>query len=417
MIKKALIFVGGIALGGIVAIFIVKEAEVTPSVPAAPPQRPSWMAAPQPENKATKEERERALKVGVIGPETGEEAHYGLTVLEGIQMAVKRFNAQGGLDGNEIEVVHYDNSGGSAQAQSIASELISQNVIAIFSAPTGSSTFAPTQQVNASNTIFISIGTRRKIGRSGAYLFHFSLSDEIAINEMLNYSVNDLGYRNYALVTSSLYEYSLSISSVFKQAISRSGGEIVTEADIYDTYTGTNDLQRVITALKSAPKELQALIFTGGAEEAALLARAVLDSGLNLPLIGGEDLFSEEFLKQGGDAVNGALVYTAFSPDIDLPLTAQFVRDHVDRMNTNPDRFTALAYDAFTQLTKAIKKAGSLKSSEVRNAMLNMKESKGVTGISRWSQKGEPIKQPFLYRVEGGKSGGKFVLLHAKGGN
>ena len=417
MIKKALIFVGGIALGGVVAIFIVKGGEVTPSPPPEPPERPSWMASPQPEKKARKEERERALKVGVIGPETGEEAHYGLTVLEGIQMAARRFNADGGLDGNDIEVVHYDNSSGPTQAQSITSELISQNVIAIFSAPTGSSTFAPTQLINASDTIFISIGTRRKIGRSGDYLFRFSLSDEIAINEMLKYSVNDLGYRNYALVTSSLYEYSLSISSVFKQAISRSGGQIQIEADTYDTYTGGSNLKGVITALKSAPKELQALIFTGGAEEAALLARTMKDSGLNLPLIGGEDLFSEEFLKQGGDAVIGALIYTAFSPDNDLPLTAQFVQDYVGRMNTNPDRFSALAYDAFTQLAKALKKAGSLKSSEVRNVMLNMKESKGVTGVSRWSQGGEPIKQPFLYRVEGGKSGGKFVLLHAKGGN
>ena len=420
MIKKALIFIGGIALGGVVAFFIAKgsvesPAPATATAPApAQAQRPSWMADPQAVNKVKKEERERALKVGVIGPETGEEARYGLTVLEGIRMAVERFNASGGLGGHDLEVVHYDNSSGSGQAHSITSDLISQNVVAIFSAPTGSSTFAPTQQVNASDTIFISIGTRRKIGRSGKFIFHYSLSDEIAIEEMLKYSVNDLGFLNYALVTSSSYDYSLSISSVFKQAVPKSGGHIVTEADTYDTYTGSRNLQSVVTALKNAPKELQALIFTGGAEEAALLAQAMKDAGLNLPLIGGEDLFSEEFLKQGGDAVNGALFYTSFSPDDDAPLTVQFVRDHLGRMNANPDRFTALAYDAFTQLGQALKTAGSLKSSDVRNAMLNMKESRGVTGVSRWSQAGEPIKKPFLYRVEGDKSGGTFVLLQTK---
>ena len=415
MIKKALIFIGGIALGGVVAFFIVKGSEQAPAPAPEPPQRPSWMAAPQPEINPQQQEKDRALIVGVIGPETGEESFYGLAVLEGIRMAGERFNADGGVGGRDIEIVHYDNSGGTSQAHNITSDLISQNVVAIFSAPTGASTFAPTQQINASDTIFISIGTRRKIGRSGNYIFHYSLSDEIAVAEMLKYSVNDLGFQNYALVTSSSYDYSLSISSVFKQAISKSGGQIVIEADTYDTYTGSSNFPGVVAALKAAPQEVQALIFTGGAEEAALLARAVQDGGLNLPLIGGEDLFSEEFLKQGGDAVNGALFYATFAPDAPSPLTAQFVRDHVDRMNAPPGRFTALAYDAFTQLAEAMKTAGSLKSSDVRGTMLDMRESNGVTGTSHWSPAGEPIKKPFLYRVESDEVGGKFVLLRARG--
>ena len=416
MIKKAILFIGGIALGVAATFFIVGKG-VQPTAPApetSQQQRPSWMAAPQPETQTQRQEKDRALKVGVIGPETGEESSYGLAVLEGIRMAVEKFNVGGGLDGHDIEIINHDNSGGISQARAITSDLISQNVVAIFSAPTGASTFAPTQQINASNTIFISIGTRRKIGRSGSYIFHYSLPDEIAIEEMLKYSVNDLGLQNYALVTSSSYEYSLSISSVFKQMISGSGGQIVIEADTYDTYSGSQNLPGVVAALKDAPQKLQAIIFTGGAEEAALLARAVKDEGMNLTLIGGEDLFSEEFLKQGGDAVDGALFYVTFSPDDASPMAAQFVRDHVDRMNSKPDRFAALAYDAFTQLGEAMKTAKSMKSSDVRGAMLNMKESNGVTGISRWSAKGEPVKKPFLYRVKSNKSDGKFVLLQTR---
>lgn len=412
MIKKALIFIVGIALGGVAAFFIVSGSMETPAPTTEPPQRPSWMAAPQPE--ATTPQQERALIVGVIGPETGEESRYGLAVLEGIRMAVERFNAGGGVAGHDIQLVHYDNSGGLSQAQDMTADMIAQNVVAIFAAPTGASTFAPTQLINASDTIFISVGTRRKIGRSGKTIFHYSLSDETAIAEMLKYAVNDLGLKNYALVTSSSYDYSLTISSAFKQAISGSGGQIVIEADTYDTYTGSANLQAVVTALQSAPDELQALIFTGGAEEAAQLARAAQDGGLSLPLIGGEDLFTEEFLSKGGGAVNGALFYTSFAPDDDAPLTMRFVRDHVARTNTNPDRFTALAYDAFTQFSHALATATSLRSLDVRSAMLNMRESKGVTGISHWSESGEPIKQPFFYRVEGAQSGGKFVLLQTK---
>ena len=414
MAKWILIFLGGIALGGAFAFFLLMGEGEAPPTPAPAPEKPSWMASkpPAPEKQ---EERERDPLIGVIGPETGEEARYGLAVLEGIRMAAERFNGQGGVGGERIEVIHLDNSGGPGQAHEMAAELIRRNVVAIFSAPTGSSTFAPTQQVNRSKTIFISVGTRRKIGRSGDYVFRFSLPDATAIGDMLKFAIGELGYRDFALVTSSSYDYSLSVSSVFKQAISRGDGQILTEADTYDTYSGKTNIEGVVSALKSAPKPSQALIFTGGAGEAVLLARAVKEAGLNLPLIGGEDLFSEEFLEQGGEAINGALLYATFSPHSDSPPVVQFVRDYAARKNAVPDRFAALAYDAFTLLGKALKEAGSLKGSEVHGALLNIKKSDGVTGPSGWSPEGTPIKHPFLYRVESGPAGGKFVLQQTQG--
>ena len=234
-------------------------------------------------------------------------------------------------------------------------------------APTGWATFAPTDSANESQTVFISIGTRRKIGRSGDYVFRFSLPDEIAIDEMLGYAADELGYRNFALVTSSSYDYSLSIASVFKQAVPRHGGRILVEADTYDTFSGTTDIGAVVTALKVGAEGLQAIIFTGDAPEAARLVQAAKDGGLKLPLIGGEDLFSEQFLTQGGQAARGTLLYATFAPDRASPLVSDFVTDHVANKNAVPDRFTALAYDAFGLLSRALEAAGSLNGREVRD--------------------------------------------------
>ena len=68
---------------------------------------------PRPENEGKQEareiEKERPLKIGVIGPETGNEARYGLSVLKGVLAAAGRFHSQGGLGGSKIEVLHYDN--------------------------------------------------------------------------------------------------------------------------------------------------------------------------------------------------------------------------------------------------------------------------------------------------------------------
>ncbi len=420
--KTILIFLAGIAVGGVFAfgLFgILNDHGETTLPPKA--GKPEWLASPPAklQGEAAKasnkrEEKERALIVGLIGPETGAEAKYGLAVLEGVVMAVDRFNARGGLRGEKIEVIHHDNRGGSGQALDIVSALIAKNVVAIFSAPTGWATFAPTHLANNSHTVFISIGTRRNIGRSGDYIFRFSLPDEIAIDEMLGYAANELGYKNFALVTSSSYDYSLSIASVFKQAVPKHGGKILVETDTYDTVSGKTDIGEAVTALKAGPEELQAIIFTGDAQEAAQLAQAAKYEGLKLPLIGSEDLFSEQFLKQGGQAALGTLLYATFAPDRDSRLVKDFVTDHVASKNAVPDRFTALAYDAFGLLSQALEDAGSLRGRAVRDALVNLKEAEGVTGAGRWTPDGTPIKHPHLYRVEGSQTGVRFQLVQEK---
>lgn len=418
--KTILIFLAGIAVGGVFAFIlfgIQSDRDEGPRPPKA--DKPEWLASPpaKPRGGAAKaprkrEEKERALIVGVIGPETGAEAKYGLAVLEGIVMAAERFNARGGLRGEKIEVIHHDNSGGSGQTLDIAEALIEKNVVAIFSAPTGWSTFAPTHLVNGARTVFISIGSRRKIGRSGDYIFQFALPDETAIDDMLSYAANELGYRNYALVTSSSYDYSLSLASVFKKTVPGHGGKILLEADTYDTFSGKTDIGKVVTALKAGPDGMQAVIFTGSAQEAAQLAQAVnRDDSLKLPLIGGEDLFSEQFLKQGGQAARGTLLYATFAPDRPSRLVEDFVAAYRARNNAVPDRFTALAYDAFALLTQALTTAGSLQGPAVRNALVNLKETEGVTSAGRWAADGSPLKRAHLYQVQSTETGARFKLL------
>ncbi len=420
MRSRAFLVSAGLVLAGFLVGLLLGwppgQQDRTPS--ADKQERAAFAPAPSPAEEVPRpeireEEKERALKVGVIGPETGERAAYGSRVRDGILMAARRVNARGGIGGRDIEVLHFDNKGDPQLTLQIVSYLIEQNVVAIFSAPTGWSTFGPTHLVNDSHTIFIAVGTRRKIGRSGDYVFHYSLPDEIAINDLLRFCVNEAKLLDYALVTSSAYDYSLSISSLFKQGVTRHGGRILVEADTYDTFSGSIDLDRVIAALRDSPEPLHAVIYTGNDEEGARLARAAREAGITAPFIGSEDLFTEHFLIAGGDAVKGTLLYATFSPHNDSPAVVEFMDSHDREEGGVPDRFTALAYDAFTHLAEAVRSAGSTKSTAVRNALLNGTEADGVTGKTSWTPEGAPVKHPFIYQVEGTEEGNKFVLLQA----
>ena len=152
-------------------------------------ERPSWMAPPGSEqwqegggnqSAQTGDAQPRPLKIGILGPETGEESRYGLRLLDGVTQAAAAFNGRGGIGGRPIELVHLDSQGDMVATERAVKELIQQRVIGILAAPTGWSTFAPTRFANDSQTLFMVVGTRRAI-RSGPYIFRFSLPDDTAL--------------------------------------------------------------------------------------------------------------------------------------------------------------------------------------------------------------------------------------------
>src|SRR3989338_389179 len=349
---------------------------------------------------------ERPLIIGIVGPETGEEASYGISVMEGAMAAARRFNAQGGIGGKEIKVLHFDDQSDIGTATKIVKDLISQRAIAILAAPTGSSTFSPIHLVNDSKTIFISVGSRRHLKASGPFVFRTAVPDETATEDLIKYAVAKLGV-NYAVVTAADNEFSLELSSLFKKALNTHQGVIKLEVDTYDSYTGGHNLGAVIAAIKKSPDPLHGVIYTGGATEAVLLAQEMKKAGINLPLIGGEDIFSAEYLK-GGDAVNETLMYTTFFADNKSTKMDEFLKDYG---KPDPDRFAALAYDTFMLVADAIKEAGSTDTTLVREALINRKDCEGVTGKTSFTAENLPVKHPAICKIKKGEGGERAFVL------
>jgi branched-chain amino acid transport system substrate-binding protein len=346
--------------------------------------------------------------VGVVGPMTGEEASYGTSVAEGVRAAARRVNAQGGLGGQQIEVLALDDQSDIQMSIRQVQSLIDRKVVAILAAPTGTSTFAPLHLVNDSKTLFISVGSRRHLKASGPFVFRHAVPDEIATEDLIRYAVG-AGLTNFALITAADNDHSLDLSSMFRKALIKHGGAIKVQSDSYDTLTGARNMGVVIAALRKSSEPLHGVIYTGGASDALVLAQEMRKSGIALPLLGGEDLFSEEFLN-GGEAIDGALVYGSFSAERQAPELVQFLKDYGQ---PKPDRFAALAYDTLLLLAEAIKLGGTGDAAKLRDAMIEPRSFAGVTGSTRFTAQNLPIKHPLLFKVEPGESGVRRFALKA----
>src|SRR3989344_7071473 len=72
------------------------------------------------------------IKMGYLGPLTGEAASYGIDTLNGTKFAVDEINAAGGINGRMIELVAEDGKCTGADAASAAQKLVNiDKVVAI----------------------------------------------------------------------------------------------------------------------------------------------------------------------------------------------------------------------------------------------------------------------------------------------
>ena len=56
------------------------------------------------------------IKIGILGPHTGDTAVYGLAVKNAATLYFDEINANGGINGKQIELLVYDNKGDDAEA-------------------------------------------------------------------------------------------------------------------------------------------------------------------------------------------------------------------------------------------------------------------------------------------------------------
>ncbi|MEE9613804.1 MAG: ABC transporter substrate-binding protein [Thermodesulfobacteriota bacterium] len=361
--------------------------------------------APRVEEEAV--EDERLLIVGAIGPRTGEQAEYGLMTLEGASMALDSLNASGGIGGRRVELRTVDNRGSDGGTQEAMAGLIDEGVMAIIGAPTGWSTFTPVYTANDRRTVFISAGTRRHIGRSGPFVFRYSLPGERAAEGLIEYCVKEEGYKEFALVTV-MEDEALNVSSFFRIAIQNAGAAIKTEGHIF----ADPDIPAAVKELKGK-LPLDAVVFVGSSRSAGLFLSEARKQGVKLPLIGGEELHTEEFLR-AGNGVEGSLVYAGFSPLDETPAVKSFIDSYKrKKKGLPPATFVAEAYDSFMLVADAVKRAGSTRPGEVMAAMMDTKGFEGITGIADMDDKGEITRDPYILKVVMKKNGPAFSLVSA----
>ncbi len=358
-------------------------------------------------------EAQRNMKIGVLGDETGELSEYGLKTLNGARLAAEEINSSGGINGQPLEIIHYNTTGSITGTIAAVDKFISEGVAAIIGSPTGEVTFSASKKLNDYQTILISAGTRRRIGDTGPYMFRNTLPDETAVAELIDYCVDKANIKNFALISSMSNDYSITLTALFKRAILNNGGNVVEDVFLWSENTANiskEDSSIEFQVGKIKAKSSDAVVYTGDPLEGIKIVKEIRRQGIKIPLIGGEELITENFVKDGKDAIIGTITYSGFYADSRLSHIKNFVDSYKKKYGTHPDRIAALGYDALKMTAEAIRKSPSMKPTHIRDSLAGIKDFNGVTGMTTFTANREANKHAYILKAE--KEGGriKFVL-------
>jgi branched-chain amino acid transport system substrate-binding protein len=317
------------------------------------------------------------IKIGVLQPLSGNVAYWGSNALMGAQMAADEINDAGGINGKQIEIVKMDTAGDKAQAMAGIKKLTGQGVAAIIGPVTSGETFAVGPIANESQVVFISPGaTADKIGDIGPFVFRNTLNDSVGAPLTVGYVIEKYGFKKVALLFSNNNDYSVGLKQIWADALGKTSGvQILGEVSYSD---GDTDFSAQVTSLKN------------------LAPDAVFVSG--------DGVLDETLFKLAGDAANGVILYTGYSPENPADYAQKFLADFKAQYEKEPQINSAQAYDAMKIIAEAIKQAGPEDKDGIRQAITEIKDFPGVSGVTTFNdQDGNAVKPAFLLEIKDGK--------------
>ena len=335
------------------------------------------------------------IKIGIVGPLTGQFAAVGQSQLMGAQMKAKEINAAGGP--YKIELLSEDDSSNCDQSVNATVKLITRDrVAAVLGACNSPCALAMVPMTKRYKTPQFTFGVGTAITKQGSkWVFRVAVGAPGQTKALADYAVKKLGHKKIALLYSD-DEYGASMAEGFKAALKSMDLKPVT---IESYPRADKDFSGQLTKVKSSGATC--LYSTGSYAASALIAKQAKQMGLKLQLIGDTGNATPKYIQLGGAAVDGAVIVEPFTPADPAPAIQEFVKKFKAEFKRNPDGWVAEMYDTVGMIHAAVMKTKKNDPKAVRDYVAALKPGGGYKGIlGEWYFGPEGNANFALYKVK-----------------
>ena len=294
------------------------------------------------------------FKIGGIGPITGDTAIYGTAVQNGIQLAVDEINADGGINGYQIEYSFEDDQNNSEKSVNAYNTLKDWGMQMLVGTVTSTPCTAVVEETHADNMFQLTPSATAVESIQYDNAFRMCFSDPSQGTVSADYIAENGLATKVAIIYDSSDTYSTGIYQNFATEAEAKGLEIVA-AEAFTSDSST-DFSVQIQKAKDAGAEL---VFLPIYYQEASLILAQADRAGFAPKWFGVDGMDGLLDVEGFDAslAEGLMFLTPFTPDAEDEATQTFVADFEEAFGDTPIQFAADAYDCIYVIKAAAEKA------------------------------------------------------------
>ena len=348
----------------------------------------------------------KVFKIGGIGPVTGAAAVYGLAVKNGAQIAVDEINADGGINGYQIEFNFQDDEHDAEKSVNAYNTLKDWGMQVLMGTVTSAPCVAVADKTNADNMFQITPSGSSVECAQNPNVFRVCFSDPDQGAASATYIAENKLAEKIAVIYDSSDVYSSGIYEKFAAEAANQGLEIV-DAEAF-TADSNKDFSTQLQKAKDAGADLVFLpiYYT----EASLILKQADTMGY-APKFFGCDGMDGILQVENFDTklAEGLMLLTPFAADAQDELTQKFVTSYKENYGETPIQFAADAYDAIYAIKAAMEEADITPETSVSDTCDKMKEAvlkikvNGLTGEDMtWTEDGEPHKAPKAVKVVDG---------------
>ena len=345
----------------------------------------------------------KTVKIAVAAPMTGDYAEFGIGFKTAVQIAVDEWNEKGGVLGKTIEMVTYDDKNNPEEGAAIAQKIVGdKSIVGVIGHFASGVTMAASPTYEENKLVLIAPSSSHPdYSKSGKYLFRNNTLTTMEIGAMVDCMRQKMG-RNDAKVGVLQLKNDWGVASwaTIQEMLKTDEYKdlnIVAHEEILD---GTDDFGPAVTAFKNAGCE--AILMVAFYAQCAPFAIQIKKVMPDVQLVSNLASYTQEFLKLGGDALNGTVLPVVFLTDDTDPIVKNFVDKYTAVVGAEPGSLVAQAYDSANIIFQAITNAGSLDKEKVRDAIQAI-SYQGVTGLHEFNEDGDAVKTFGLAEIKDGK--------------
>ncbi|MDO5718641.1 MAG: ABC transporter substrate-binding protein [Tissierellia bacterium] len=340
------------------------------------------------------------IKVGGLGPLTGDVAIYGVTATNGVKLAFEEINANGGILGKEVEFVLYDEKGDPTEAVTAYNRLVDEGIDALIGSITSKPTLAVAEVAKNDGIPMITpTGTQKNITEGKDNVFRTCFIDPFQGVILAKFAKNDLNAKTVAVISNTSDDYSIGVKDAFIKEAEAQGLEVVA-----DEGYGASDSDFKSQLTKMVGLKPDVLVIPDYYKVVALITSQAREVGLESTFIGpdGWDGVLSTLDASNIDVVDDSYFTNHFSVKDEADNVKKFVESYKEEFGEEPSAFAALGYDTAYILKEAMEKAGSTDKAAVVDAIKNI-EFNGVTGKLRFDEENNPIKAVTIMKTLDGE--------------